>query len=139
MFENRVAFAAVIATVALMGCDSAESGGMAGSGGTAGTGGASGTGGTAGTSGASGTGGSAGDGGASGTGGSAGIGGGAGEGGASGAGGAAGGGGTGGVVPTRSWGTASIIDTTVRTPPAQRLESIWAAMRSPCGVNITQR
>jgi len=40
MFENRVAFAAVIATVALMGCGSTETGGTAGSGGSAGDGGA---------------------------------------------------------------------------------------------------
>lgn len=102
MFENRVAFAAVIATVALMGCGSTETGVTAGTGGTAGSGGASGTGGSAGDSGASGTGGSAGIGGtagedgASGAGGGAGIAGAAGEGGTSGAGGSAGTGGTAG-------------------------------------------
>lgn len=110
MFESRVGFAVVIATVALMGCGSTETGGTAGSGGGSGTGG--GTGGVSGTGGAAGSGGSAGMGGGAGGGGASGTGGAAGEGGASGAGGAAGEGGVGGVVPTRSWGTAVIIDTT---------------------------
>jgi hypothetical protein len=113
MFENRVAFAAVIATVALMGCGSTEAGVTAGTGGTDGSGGASGTGGSTGDGGASGTGGSAGIGGTagesgtSGMGGSAGIGGAAGEGGASGAGGSVGEGGASGAGGSAGIGGAA--------------------------------
>ncbi len=90
MIESRVWFAVVIATVALMGCDSTDSGGTAGSDGDRGTGGAGAT--DGGTGGASGMGGAAGTGGSAGTGGAAGVGGGLG-----GTGGAAGTGGTGGT------------------------------------------
>jgi hypothetical protein len=121
MNESRVGFAVVIAMAQMLGCDDPDPGGTAGSGGASGAGGEGATGGV---------GGAGGEDGASGTGGDGGT---AGVGGAAGEGGAGGEGATGGVVPTRSWGTATMIDTTdedsavpaIAADPSGAFVAVW--------------